>query len=748
MTAGARNEACLARFSALPVLFIAAQHRQRGSDTRRFLTSSWETTLPVSRPDSNDLAALAVAHAALDPARKAWRCDILISSVLQVLASKGPLSERELRQHIKDLWCTNAVDQAMLRDALKRAESANLLELRQRPRNVRWAATDASAWDARNDRNWAEKMLARFAQDVEVRIKPLLDGPAIDPARIPGLTKHLVAALRLASVNVFDAVVRAADPSKLTGIDLDLTAADSYLRGTADPKYVAEALTALTRASSDPADDFGAEILHAIVTGQVLQGMVARRDLPGPPPVAGSLLLLDTSTLVYRLRPAPQPQVFDEFLLASEEARCRVVVTRAVISEWESLWSAADDGAQDLANSSTGLPSGLGRLAGNPVLSSWQTKADDGRPQTWTEFQRKNRNIEGWLTAHRVQIIEDGEADPELVEQMRQELVRLSDAAPAQLRSSAGARTDAYSAALVAEERARNTAPIPQAWFIAKDQLTNKAYAAIRTKDRFPVASTMEAWLILLSAYDPARTRNLAEIVSDSVILNSFLAVSTGYGLDELMEISALLCQEPASDPDELAEIVGADFLALANSNGRDIAAELLRRRAIRRDKQVQRMAMQVDEAKRKLDLRHAEREQAERLRTENDRLRAENQRLRRGSCLSTSLAALATGIVISAWVGVPIWTVISAAVGWAAIGIEGIRWLKDPSVSASRFILAIGAAITWTVLASVLGIVFSQSAAPHAMRDPVPVRMSSAASTSVPVSMQASMDSDRGPYL
>jgi hypothetical protein len=573
--------------------------------------------LPASRPDPNDLAALAIAHAALDPARQAWRCDVLISSVLELLASKGPLSERDLRRHVKDLWCTNAVDQAMLHEALTRAESANLVELRQRPRNVRWAATDASAFDARNDKTWAEKMLARFAQDVEVRINPLLDGQAIDAARMPGLTNHLVAALRLASMRVFDAVVRPADLSKLTGIDLDLSAADSYLREKVDPKYVAEALAALARVASDPAEEFGAEILHVIVTGQVLQGMVARRDLPGSPPVSGILLLLDTSTLVYRLRPAPQPQVFDEFLLASEEAQCRVVVTRAVISEWESLWSAADEGVQDLANSSTGLPSGLGRLAGNPVLSSWQTKADDGRPQSWTEFRRKNRNIESWLMARRVQIIEDGEADSELVEQMRQELVRLSDAAPSQLRSSAGARTDAYSAALVAEERERNTPPIPQAWFIAKDQLTNKAYAAVRTNDRFPVASTVEAWLILLSAthtYDPAKARNLAEIVSDSVILNSFLAVSTGYGLDELIEISALLSQEPASDPDELAEVVRADFLALANSTGNDVAAELLRRRDIRRDRQVRRMAAQVDKEKQELDLRHSEGEQAERL--------------------------------------------------------------------------------------------------------------------------------------
>jgi hypothetical protein len=208
------------------------------------------------------------------------------------------------------------------------------------------------------------------------------------------------------------------------------------------------------------------------------------------------------------------------------------------------------------------------------------------------------------------------------------------------------------------------------------------------------------------------------------------------------MEISALLSQEPASDPDELAEVVRSDYLALASSTGNDVAAELLRRRAIRRDRQVQRMAIQVDEAKRKLALRGAGVEQADRLKTENDRLRAENRRLRREFCLSASLAVLAIGIVISARMGIPIWIAIGAAVGWAAICIEGIRWLKDPAVSALRFILAIGATITWAVLAGVLGVVFSQSAAPHSMRDPLPVRMPSAASASVPVSMQTPVDS------
>src|SRR5258707_12650273 len=183
---------------------------------------------------------------------------------------------------------------------------------------------------------------------------------------------------------------------------------------------------------------------------------------------------------------------------------------------------------------------------------------------------------------------------------MRQELMNLSSAAQFPLRTEAGARTDAYSAAVVAARRERNDGPVPRAWFIAQDRLTNKAYGVIRPDDRFPVSSTVEAWLLLLSVArrdDPAWTRNIAEIVGDVVIFNSFLAVSTSYGVDELTEIAELLQTAPSKDAEELAETVRADYLALAASEGTDLPAELLRRRAMRRDRQVQRKAEQVEAA-------------------------------------------------------------------------------------------------------------------------------------------------------
>jgi hypothetical protein len=693
--------------------------------------------LSASRHEYNDLAALAAAHAALDPDRQECRCDVLIYSVLELLAAKGPLAERELLQHVKQLWSTDALDKAMLRDTLARAENAKLIVRHGLTGNVRWGATDASVLDAKNDKKWAEKILLRFEQDVEVRINELIDTQTVDSSRARRLARHLFAALRTASADIFGQVVRSSDPSKIDGLRLDFVSADTYLRDRVNPRPVAEALIALTRAATDPCDEFGTKIMHIIVAGQVLQGLVARRDLPETPPVSGSLLLLDTSTLVYRLEAAPQPQLLDEFFQASEEAGCRIVVTRAVISEWESLWSAAEDEVPTVENSSTGLPSRSGRFVDNPVLRSWLSKAKDGRGQTWPEFQRKHRKIQNWLAGHGVEVIEDSEAIPELFEPMHKEIVRLSDAARTQRRTSAGARTDACSAALVAQARARSKAPVPQAWFIAQDQLTNKAYGAVQSRDRFPIASTVETWLILLSvtrAYDPVKARDLAEIVGDSVILNSFIVVSAGYGIEELLEISQLLNKAPASDPDDLAETIRADYLKLAESAGKDAAAELLRRRAIRRDRQAWRIAEQMDEARQETDRWRTTAEQADHIMTDNERLKADNRRLRCILGLSATEVVIAIGIVISMLAGAPVWVVIGAVIGWAGILFEGIRWLKDSAVSALGFVLATAATISWTLLGSVVGIALSATPAPHSIRNPVPVTDRSAASGRIAV--------------
>jgi hypothetical protein len=118
-------------------------------------------------------------------------------------------------------------------------------------------------------------------------------------------------------------------------------------------------------------------------------------------------------------------------------------------------------------------------------------------------------------------------------------------------------------------------------------------------------------------------------------------------------------------------------------------------------------------------NLRHEMEERDNRLQEANSRLRAENQRLHRALGLLVSLV-VSVGIILACrHFGFSLWVTIAAFVGLIAIGLEGAKWLRDPDVSASRFIFAMAAAIAWALLAGILGVLLSSSAAPHPARTP-----------------------------
>lgn len=671
-----------------------------------------------SRLSFDDIAGLAAARAALDRDRQYWRSDILISSVIEIL-SNGALSERELLKRVKKLMLTSAVDLNSLRDSLARAEEALLVEQRYGGRDIRWTVTPESARDAKDDKEASKEILLRFERSLKNRLDELLEGrEEITQERAHRLARCLLGAYMAASQRVFDGVLRTADPLRLDSIDFDLKAVDDSLREHVRPPTVATELMYLARAAFDPSDEFGTEILHLVVTGRVLQGMIARHDLPGPSPVSGSLLLLDTSALVYRLEPTgPHPQLLEEVLQASRQAGCDVVVTRAVIDEWQRLWRAAEREARVLANPATGLPSLSWRLRGNPVLRSWLSKPELAQPQTWADFKRHNAQIEVWLTRHNVRIIEEGNINPEIVEKMQSKLMQLSDAATNQLRSAATARTDAVSAALVAEARQRDPAPLPRSWFIAQDKLTNRAYEVIRPDDRFPVAATVEAWLLLLSSTKPrdsVEVCDLANLVGESVVLNSFLGISAGFGIADAEEIVELLTRESGDSPEDLTEDLRTDFLAQAFSNTADGPAKLLRHRALRRERRVRTMAAEAAAAEAESAEGDTQRDGGDSERNQVTDLKRSRQRWRRGCGLLGSLAVIALSIVLSAFLWAPVWVVAGAVFGWFAIAFEGSKWLRDPNVKALGFLITLGATVAWTVLGSIIAIVLSQAATAH----------------------------------
>ncbi len=665
--------------------------------------------MPTRRMPFDDLARLAAAHAALDPERQKWRSDILISSLIEILAAKGPQDERQLHLQIKNIWLTDVVDKRLLRAALEYAEKGDLVERRPRSHEPKWAARPGSIVDAKADRAWAEAIMERFRQDLAKRLSELLDShEMIESSRQRDFTCYLIGGFMAGSQRVFKGVVRSCDPESLSGIDFDLSAAYAHLEGRNLSKEVENALKALTLAAMESDSGFGNEILRLIVAGQVLRGMVGHHDLTERNWVEGSMLVLDTSVLVYRLDSnGPQSRLLEELLKMSKEVRCNIVITRAVINEWNRLWQSAASEVRTWASKFTNLPQRLVLEAKNPAIRNWQF-----RKVTWTDFERRYNNIESWLANHSIRIIEDEQADLPRVERMREELLKLSAAAKKPMRTEAAALTDAVSAAIVAKARKLNSSLAPTAWFIAEDRFTDEAYRAIWPEDKFPVASSMEVWLLLLSmarADDPGRAGNLAGTISDAVIQKSFLAVSAGYSVSELIEITELLNTASSADPGTLAEAVRTDYLALARFSSPDVPAELLRRRALRRDWQVERREQQVDAMTQDIDDRVQQAEKlAENLKTVNGNLHAANVRMQRTFWLVIALFLMASMVGGAAGLGAHLWLVVGGAMLCVAVGLEGLRWRYQPDVRASLFIIGIAATVSWVILGGVVSLVLS----------------------------------------
>jgi hypothetical protein len=330
---------------------------------------------------------------------------------------------------------------------------------------------------------------------------------------------------------------------------------------------------------------------------------------------------------------------------------------------------------------------------------------------TWTDFERRFNQIESWLKDHGIRVIEDDVADSDLVEQMREELLRLSAAAKQPMRTEAAALTDAVSAATVARVRALNSSHAPTAWFIAEDRFTDEAYRAVWPEDKFPVASSIEVWLLLMStarADEPQQAGSLAETIGEAVIQKSFLAVSAGYSVSELIEISDLL-NTGSHDPEDLAVEVQTDILALAKYSSPDVPAELLRRRAIRRDWQVQRREHQVNAMTQEMDDRvHQAEKLAKSLQTENVNLQAANIRIRRKIWLVITLFIIASMVGTAAALGAHLWLVVGGAILWVAVGSEGFRWSYQQDVRPLLFIIGIIATISWVVLGGVIPMMLS----------------------------------------
>lgn len=534
--------------------------------------------------DAAAIAGLAATMAALDPQRSAWRNDILISTIIETLSRRGHLSSRELRTDLQSVWVSKSTTLVAIEAALLEASTAGLIHSSARPSGeVRWQVTADTKEQAKADQRRARRLLEDFKLQVGQRLTELLAEPVGDD-RVGLLTRTLVAAMAAASERVFEGARSTGNPEHLTAVRYGLNRLTEDLRRQVSPAEQAEALVRLALAAADPRDPFGDELLRLIVSGQILHGLVARRDAVGDRSLAGTVLTLDTTFLVMSVEANDATRkAFDELLKVSADIGCRVVITAEVLAEWERQWELADDQEPDALAEK--LPGSYDRLLASPILRGYVHEHGESGTK-WRNFCRRHRGMEQRLRLADAEVVAS-DPDPIVRARVEAELLRLSAERPdTRGRRPAAAAVDAISAGLVAKYRQESPplGGLPGAWFVVgRERMTAEAYANVVPDDPFPLSVTPQSWLMFVSAKMGADVSPvaLAEMLSESVILDAFLTVVTGYPAEELVQMFDSLA--PSELDDDLAvELVRATLDE--QPVGVDLqvrAGELLQRRAL-----------------------------------------------------------------------------------------------------------------------------------------------------------------------
>jgi hypothetical protein len=676
--------------------------------------------------EEHELAGLAAVRAALDARQRSWRRDVLISSILEALASKDGLTASELTGRVRKMWRTSCLTETLILDALEAAHGAELLEKRVLGKRTKWGLTPAARQEVDQDRAWTDFALEEFQKHLKERLDAELAEPIRDE-RVPGLAQIILEAIARASRETRDAVRQSSDLGTLRPIQFDAQAVVKHVMGKVQPKTVANAMVGASLAIIDPDEDFGTEMVRLLMVGQILHGLVVRKGTNKPLPSQGVRVVLDTSVLVDSVDDTVAARrVFDQLIEDSQAAGVRVVVPEHVISEWEGLWESAEAEMRARSHDQIQLASSGRIFIKNPILQSYLRLLELDPTLTWGRFVSTHRDIKTHLSAKGVDVglrAEFTEMELVEVERSRARLMELSEdpKCPAN-RSPAAATTDAKTLVLLRRWRRRGNNSIPSAWFVASDTLTGRVYKEFHARDKFPLAITPESWLLFLSAQrgDAASSlADLAVVLSDAASRRAFLSIATGYTMADAFTMSQIISEQEAISPEDVRKAIQMELMEIiaegrkgSRSNQLPLrrGIDVVRTRSERRDARAIRERKRAVEAQNKADMEVQEAWiEVEKLKEMNKQVvkRIEELESRRQRAQRFALAGLGNVLVFGLLAGllhldlvtlghVAVFGVLSLA----AI-VESLKYAKGGRVQWRIAVLSVASAFLWT-LASV----------------------------------------------
>ena len=672
----------------------------------------------AERRMSQETSVLAAARAAMDPDRAAWQNDILISAIVEVLARKGPISKRELKDELQATWIGQRTSPSLLTEALDRAwEQDLLIKSLGRKGKETWSLPAGVKAEADHDREWARLLLSETQDEIKGRLRERFpDHPEhLDKARV--LTKHLVTAMITASRDVFQAVQNSASPKDLREVRLNLRAGIPQLRATVDPAELADFVAELVLDAASPDVRFADSLLSTIVAGQVLHGMVCRQDLTvSMPPTT---LVLDTSELLaLASHDLKVQELMESFFETARGAGCRILLTDRVEAEWQNHWSHADELVETASRRWGEHNVDALQLYQVRVLSEYSLSVQAaGRFTSFVDWSRERRRLGPLVAKYGIERVTTADlvVDRAFVDAFQEEIraIQTEDGRP-KTRGVERCITDAISADLIRRHRlAAADSLVPTAWFVASDRTSERAYERLREADPFPLALSAKTWLLHYAAFDQkgatADRATLADRVTEDLILEAFISVSTSYTDDEMLEMGDLLSADDVLDRDDVRAVLVDGFLHPEQASAQRIR-DVARARNVRRSGRVirsQRVAAEkhreIEERAKKAEARAASLQ--DQLAAKTDSGSATEERLRRTIQVVLVMGALLVVLLFAVredWLGTA--ADVIAGVAWLGVSFEGYRYVRETATPRGVALSGVASVLLLIVVQVLLG--------------------------------------------
>lgn len=696
---------------------------------------------------ANDLTELqvdqlAAIHAALNDDAAGWQQDVILNAVIEILTG-GDYTCGELAAALNTMWVTQAITEVAVDRALADGRELELVvpntSLGGR---TKWTATAGARSDVEKNHLWAERVFGTFQKQMVERLAD--EGVELKPERYKRVAAQVLQALAVGAAGTFE-VLAPGTSRLLRPVNFDRRAAERWLETKVEPASVRDGCKILVMASLNPLDEFGSEVVHLLVMGNLLRGVMTRQDVPDPVDLGGTRLLLDTSVLVDLIDEDTNAQhQLLQVVALTQRLGGVVVVAEQTMEEWARLWDAADR-EQPRQLEAAALAAHADLLVRNKLVQIFIRVRSKDQSVNWPRFEVGRRDLAARLNELGIVARPSGNntpADQDLEGRAAAEIRKVDEERESRgrQRRHTAVAADATSLAMIARWRLQAPQHPAAGYFCARDTLTGKAFGRLFPTDMAPLTVNPEGWLLCMARLvtgDPAEKRRLVEVVGSNVVSETFFGMATGYSVEDALHVSNIMNEDGSLSPRDLQTMVQLDFEGAMEGPSDDLARsraeEALRRRSSRRDERALRLeAASIDDSQRAAErekaaddqVREAERRREQdvtRVTADLDRVHAKelagldrkmkkSQRKARATLrwvITVACTVICIGTVTVFWM-----TAGRPSGGWPALhlfGVLGVFLLGadaalHPEKPTWELFLAAGWGVVFTVLGAALG--------------------------------------------